>query len=107
MSSPFEIIRWDAPKPPDLELLQRMMKREGLDCTFQQMNGGERTPETRYGEGFISAVVSGMMQYAFPGYGVIEVRPGDWLEIQPGIIHDVLVLGEAPATFLQAFRKST
>ena len=49
-------------------------------------------------------MVSGQLQYSFPGYGVIELMPGDILEIQPDVLHDVMVSGEHPAVVLEALR---
>lgn len=101
---PFEIMRWESPNPPTLDFLTRMMAREGLRASQSELPGQSRSPEMKFDRTAVMVVVSGQLQYAFPGYGVIDVDPGDILEINPEVLHDVTVSSTQPAVLLQALR---
>lgn len=103
--APFEIIRWDAPKEPNLGFLMNMMLRDGLKAEPLELAAKTHSPEVKYPQTAVRVLVEGTIQYSFPGYGVIELEPGDMLEIQPGVLHDVTVSSSRPAVLLQAFRE--
>lgn len=102
---PFEIMRWESPNPPTADFLARMMSREGLQANQSELPAQSRTQEMKFDRTMVMVVVSGRLQYAFPGYGVIDVEPGDVLEINPGVLYDVTVSSAQPAIFLQAIRE--
>lgn len=101
---PFEIMRWESPEPPTLAFLTRMMQREGLQASQDELAGKSRSPEMKFDQTRVMVVVQGQLQFAFPGYGVIDVDPGDIVEISPGVLHDVTVNGAQAAILLQALR---
>lgn len=101
---PFEIMHWESQKEPTLELLTRMMAREGLQPESIELAPKTHTPEMKFAQMRVAVLVSGKVQYAFPGYGVQEVTPGDILEIYPQVLHDIIVLSPQPAVILQAFK---
>lgn len=104
MGQPFEITRWESAASPSSDLLQRMLSREGLTPDITELPEQTHTPEMRFDKPIVYVLISGHIQYSFPGYGVIELEPGDMLEIHPGILHDVIVGTHQTAMLLQAFR---
>jgi hypothetical protein len=105
-NKPFEIMRWESPDSPEQAFLSRMMEREGLQATPIELAAQTHTPEMKFEQTRVSVVVAGKVQYSFPGYGVIELGPGDILEINPGVLHDIIVSGPQPAMLLEASRNS-
>lgn len=102
---PFDIMRWELDQAPDREFLQQMLTREGLQSTLLELAARSHSPEVKYERPCVHVVVSGHVQYAFPGYGAIELNAGDILEINPQVLHDTIVLNsDQPALILQAFR---
>jgi hypothetical protein len=102
---PFEVIRWESAMAHSPELLARMLAREGLQAEPRELPPRTRTPEMRFDRTAVRVLVAGHIQYSFPGYGVIELHPGDMLEIFPGVLHDVIVAGSQQAVLLEAFRE--
>ena len=103
---PFEIMRWDDAVTPSLDKLMRMLEREGLKPEQTELPSQSHSPEIKFSESVVRVLVVGKVQYSFPGYGVIELEPGDVLEINPGVLHDVIVASSQPATMLEAVRPS-
>ena len=101
---PFEIMRWASRSVPTVEVLSRILAREGLKAESIQRDPHTHSMEMKFDKTAIRVMVSGQLQYSFPGYGVIELMPGDILEIQPDVLHDVMVSGENPAVVLEALR---
>lgn len=101
---PFEIMRWDDAATPSLELLIRMLEREGLQPEQTELASQTHSPEMKFPHSVVRVLVFGKVQYSFPGYGVIELEPGDILEINPGVLHDVIVASPQSATLLEAAR---
>ncbi len=101
---PFEIMRWESVSLPTLESLSRMMAREGLQAESAELAPQTHTPEMKFERTAVRVLVSGKLQFSFPGYGVIELGPGDILEINPGVLHDIIVSGSQPAVLLEALR---
>lgn len=106
MSSPkpFEITRWDAPKEPTLEALQRLLDREKLTAEQQLYSQGSHSPEMMFDQDVVRVMVSGHAQCSFPGYGVVDLQAGDWVEIESGTLHDIKVTGNELAVMLFARR---
>lgn len=103
---PFEIMRWEPSTPPDLDVLQRMMVREGLQPLQTQLEPQTHSPEIKFDKTAVRVLLSGKVQFSFPGYGVLELAPGDILEIEPDVLHDIIVSSHQPAVLLEAFRDS-
>ena len=101
---PFEIMRWESSTAPTLDFLTRMMVREGLSASQNELAAQSQTNEMKFDRTVVMVLVSGRIQYAFPGYGVVDLEPGDVLEINPGVLHDITVCSSQPATLLQALR---
>lgn len=101
---PFEIMRWDDATIPSLDRLVRMLEREGLRPEKTELASHTHSPEVKFDQVVVRVLVFGKVQYSFPGYGVIELEPGDVLEINPGVLHDVIVASSQPATMLEAIR---
>jgi hypothetical protein len=104
MGKPFEITRWESSKEPTPDFLSRMLVREGLNAEELELPAETYTPEMKFEKATIRVLVAGNIQYSFPGYGVIELLPGDMVEIQPGVLHDAIVSPSQAAIVLQAFK---
>jgi quercetin dioxygenase-like cupin family protein len=103
-TKPFEIMRWESPDEPTPEFLNRMMRREGLQAETQELPPQSRSQEMKFSRTRVIISSRGKVQVSFPGYGVIEITPGDILEIAPDTIHDLIVEHSQPSTILQAFK---
>lgn len=101
---PFEIMRWESPDAPTPDFLNRMMSREGLQSEVQELPAYSRSQEMKFARTRVIISSQGKVQVSFPGYGVIEIMPGDILEIAPDTIHDLIVENNQPSTILQAFK---
>jgi mannose-6-phosphate isomerase-like protein (cupin superfamily) len=102
---PFDITRWDSPQAPSQDFLERLLTREGLKPERQEFVGKTHTPEMKFDQAVVWALISGQLQVSFPGYGVIALKPGDMLEVQSGVLHDLIVVSEKSAQLLEAFRQ--
>lgn len=103
-SQPFEIIRWEAPREPDEEFLTYMLIRDGYEPERTELTPGTRSPEMKFDKTVIRVLISGKVQYSFPGYGSIDLAPGDILEISPATLHDIIVEEGQPGVILQAVK---
>lgn len=101
---PFNIMRWEAPEAPTPEQLSRMMAREGLQAESQDLLPHSRSPEMRFEKIRIIVASVGKVQVSFPGYGTVDISPGDILEIAPETLHDLIVEQSQSSTILQAFK---
>jgi hypothetical protein len=101
---PFEIMRWESSALPTVEALTRMMQREGLQPSQAQLEPQSQTSEMKFDKTMVRVLVSGIVQVSFPGYGVIQLDPGDIVEINPDVLHDLVVSSAQPAVILEAFR---
>ncbi len=104
---PFEISRWESLKAPTPEFLAQMLEREGYEMETIEVPAGTHTPEFIFDDAVVRVLMTGHIQYSFPGYGVIELNPGDMLRIEPGVRHDAIVSSEEAATLLRAFGKAS
>ncbi|MEM0950890.1 MAG: hypothetical protein AAGI66_01950 [Cyanobacteria bacterium P01_H01_bin.74] len=89
MSVPFELIRWESIAKPSLPILQNMLMQQGLLATQVELEKGYKTEEQELEKEKTYVVVSGNLQFAFPGYGSIDLLPGDILSISARIRHHV------------------
>jgi mannose-6-phosphate isomerase-like protein (cupin superfamily) len=101
---PFEITRWESSKTPSQEFLERLLSREGLQAKLLEVARDTHTPEMKFDKTVVWALVSGFLQVSFPGYGVIDLRPGDTLEVEANTLYDLIVDHSQPVQLLEAFR---
>lgn len=80
----------------------RWLNREGYQPQEELYPAGMHTPEMIFSHRTIRILLSGCVQVAFPGYGVIELNPGDRIDIEPNVLHDILVSSPTPATLFVA-----
>lgn len=104
---PFIVNRWESPNPPPLEILTRWFSREKLSHEEEIFAPGAPTPELKFPTQTVRTVVSGTLQCAFPGYGVLELKAGDSVEIQADTRHDLKAMGKDPVILLKAFRPNS
>jgi hypothetical protein len=83
-----------------------MMHRENLQPTETRLEPHSQTAEMKFAQPLVRVLVSGIVQVSFPGYGVIQLKPGDILEINPHVLHDMIVSSSQPAVLLESVRKT-
>lgn len=103
-AKPFEIMRWESPDAPTPEIISRILRREGLQAETQELAPCSRSQEMKFEQTRLIIAYQGKVQVSFPGYGVIEIAPGDILEIAPEILHDFIVEQNQPSVIFQAFK---
>ncbi len=99
---PFALTRWDSPNPPSPGVFDRWLAKSGLSAETVTLPTATQTEEMKFAEACTRILLSGTLQCAMPGYGVVDLQPGDILEIQGGILHDLRITGSQGATFLLA-----
>lgn len=101
---PFEVMRWESKEEPTREFLMRMMNRECHRIEEEEVPLG-KTQEMKFKEAILRVPLSGAISFGFPGYGSVDLEPGDILEIQPNILHDITISGHQPALILRGYLK--
>lgn len=96
-------MQWDAPEAPTKDKLVGLLVREGLTPSEESLLAG-KTPEMKYAQVTVYVLVSGNVYVGFPGYGSVDLDPGDILEIFADTTHDLVVTGQGQAVLLKAFR---
>ena len=100
-------MRWESATTPTADFLTRMLSREGLSPEPVEFAAQSQSMEMKYEQAVVYVVATGKIQYAFPGYGAIDLAPGDILEINPGVLHDITVTGNQSASVLKALRHAS
>lgn len=96
-----DVVRWNKPKKPTLEVLQAMLRNEGLDFELY----ADR-PGTKYGrhkhpfEDFI-VIVSGKMKLITAANEWI-MKPGDRITLPPNTFHSAEMVGNEEVQYLSA-----
>ena len=99
-SKPFELIRWDSPEQPTEDFWQGWMQREKMKAVSETLPLGTQTQEMKHATPLVRVVLKGCLQCSFPGYGVVDLAPGDCLEIAAHTQHDLKVTGSEAAQLL-------
>jgi hypothetical protein len=102
----YELTRWDSPTPPSPQLLERWFQREKLAPETLTLTLGHQTEEFVLDQAVVRVVTEGRCLCGLPGYGVVELGPGDAIEIGAGIRHDLQSLGTQPTQLLWALRSN-
>lgn len=103
MSQPFELIVWDGVDQPTESFLLRMLTKENLAPQSEELPMG-KTHEMKFEKPVVYTLVSGALYFGFPGYGSVDLKPGDTLEIKPGVLFDITVTGTVSAKLFTAVR---
>ena len=77
----YELTRWDSPTPPSPQLLERWFQREKLAPETLTLTLGHQTEEFVLDQAVVRVVTEGRCLCGLPGYGVVELGPGDAIEI--------------------------
>ena len=92
--------RWDpATGPLQLSTLRLALQREGLNAAWWSQVPGTRVPQHEHPFPEARWVLSGFLR-VFIGDEVVELGPGDRLDLPPGTKHGYEVLGLAPVVFV-------
>jgi quercetin dioxygenase-like cupin family protein len=91
-SSDSQVIPWTSKHTPSEAELQQVMAAEGLR-PYQWSNGAHDVYVAHsHPYHKVIYVVSGSITFGLPGEGKsLELRPGDRLELPPGVVHDAVV----------------
>ena len=97
IEKPFEVMRWDSSEDPSEERLTSILSRE-CDTHQQKVLSLGKTDEIRHNQPVMNILLSGSLFFGFPGYGSVDLAPGDILEIKPNTTYDITVTGNVEAT---------
>ena len=103
MNKPYEWMAWGGNTTPSEEQLEHMLVKEGLAPLKTFLTPG-KSQEMRFDKSVIWVLVEGKAYFGMPGYGSIDMAPGDIMEIEAGLMHDITVTSTGDSQFLQAFR---
>lgn len=92
--------RWDPTLGPlQLSTLRARLQEEGLDTAWWSEVPGTRVPQHEHPFPEARWVLSGFLR-VFVGEEVVELGPGDRLDLPPGTRHGFEVIGLAPAVYV-------
>ena len=92
--------RWDsAAGPLQLSTLRTTLQREGLATAWWSEVAGSRVEEHEHPFPEARWVLSGFLR-VFIGDEVVDLGPGDRLDLPPGMKHRFEVIGLSPAVFV-------
>lgn len=92
--------RWDsADGPLQLSALRQELQREGLNTAWWSEVPGMRVDEHEHPFPESRWVLSGYLR-VYIGDDVVELGPGDRLDLPPGTKHAFEVIGLSPAVFV-------
>ena len=98
------MIRWKGETPPTLADIERVLQAEGLSAYTWSNSPGDRYNAHSYGYSKVIYVVDGSIRFGLPGTGEhLDLRVGDRLELQAGLMHDAVV-GPEGVLCLEAHR---
>jgi mannose-6-phosphate isomerase-like protein (cupin superfamily) len=89
MQKPYTVEHWDSPKIPDKAFWQHQLVREGLSFQWEELPANTTTPEMKAPQTVTKVVISGQCQIAFPGFGTVDLKPGDRVDIEPDTLFDM------------------
>ena len=95
---------WGGDSTPQEAQLVQMLAREQLTPEVMVFDLG-KSPEMRFERPVTYVLVEGQGFFGIPGYGSVDVNPGDIMEIEEGLFHDVTVTSLQKAKFLRALRE--
>jgi quercetin dioxygenase-like cupin family protein len=96
----FAVKRWDsATGPLQLSALRTALQREGLATAWWSEVPGARVDEHEHPFPESRWVLSGYLR-VYVGDEVVDLGPGDRLDLPPGMKHRFEVIGLSPAVFV-------
>lgn len=93
---PFDVMRWDSTEPPTEERLEKILSRECKQHQEHEFSPG-KTDEMKTNTATIAILKAGALYFGFPGYGSVDLKPGDILEIKDDITYDITVTSDTNA----------
>lgn len=92
--------RWDtAVGPLQLSGLRTALQQEGLATAWWSEVPGTRVPQHEHPFPEARWVLSGFLR-VYVGAEIVELGPGDRLDLPPGTVHGFEVVGLSPAVFV-------
>lgn len=99
--------RWDpATGPLQLSTLRTALQQEGLSTAWWSEVPGTRVPQHEHPFPEARWVLSGFLR-VFIGDDVVDLGPGDRLDLPPGTTHGFEVVGLSPAVFVTGATERT
>jgi mannose-6-phosphate isomerase-like protein (cupin superfamily) len=92
--------RWDPERGPlQLSTLRAALQQEGLTTAWWSEVPGAHVPQHEHPFPEARWVLSGFLR-VFIGDEIVELGPGDRLDLPPGTTHGFEVMGLAPAVYV-------
>jgi len=102
--SPARVIPWTGDTPPTTAAIERMLQAEGLSAYTWSNGPGDRYNAHSHGYSKVIYVVDGSITFGLPITGEhLDLRVGDRLELEAGVMHDAVV-GPEGVLCLEAHR---
>jgi len=99
--------RWDtAVGPLQLSALRTALQQEGLATAWWSEVPGTKVSQHEHPFPEARWVLSGFLR-VFVGTEVVELGPGDRLDLPPGTVHGFEVVGLSPAVFVTGSSEAT
>lgn len=98
-----EIYHWNRPEAPTISLLKKLLKEEGIDSFPWSDSPGAYYYPHQHTDPEIRWLVKGMMKVK-ANSTILELHPGDRLEIPAGIVHEIWMDPNEETVYLCAAR---
>ena len=96
-----DVIRWNKPKKPTLEELQKMLNAEGLEHDLYSDSPGTKYGRHKHAFDDFIVIVSGKMRIVTDAQDWV-MKPGDRLNLPPNTAHSAEVVGREEVQYLSA-----
>jgi len=93
------VTRWDNAGPLQLSALRTRLQGEGLSTTWWSEVPGSKVPQHEQPFPAARWVLSGYLR-VYVGSDVVDLGPGDRLDLPAGTKHEVEVIGLSPAVYV-------
>jgi quercetin dioxygenase-like cupin family protein len=96
--------KWPHPEPPGEDQVRRILAAEGISAYRWSNAPGDTYAAHSHAYHKVIYVIQGSITFGLPDLGkVIELQPGDRLELPAGVLHDAVV-GPRGVVCLEAHR---
>ncbi len=96
-----DIVRWNKPRKPSLEDLQRMLHAEGLEFDLYSDSPGTKYGRHKHSFDDFIVIVSGQMKIITDAQEW-TMKPGDRLNLPANTAHSAVVVGKEEVRYLSA-----
>ena len=98
------VVKWPHPEPPGEDQVRRILAAEGITAYRWSNAPGDVYAAHTHAYHKVIYVIQGSITFGLPDLGkVLELQPGDRLELPAGVLHDAVV-GPRGVVCLEAHR---